>query len=256
MSLNIEKAIAMHYHNGVEPWRVFFEVTTDRCDMARGYRRIDAVAVKVSWSKPEVIAFEVKRSRSDFLQDSKWDDYLPYCHRLYFAAPAGLLKRSEIPDPAGLVEISDKGLRWSKKAIYRPTEIPARLYQRIIFSHLESEVCPFHKREHRAEHYADWLEGKKATLPIGSRMAYKLSGAVKKLEKLNAQIITANRLEAQLRDKLGIRYGYDVYDEILRKIDDLLAGTPLKKSCTNRQALVLVQRSLRDIERLLEENAA
>lgn len=36
------------------------------------YSRIDALAIKISWSKYQLTGYEVKVSRSDFLRDSKW----------------------------------------------------------------------------------------------------------------------------------------------------------------------------------------
>jgi hypothetical protein len=49
--------------------------------------------------------YEVKATRADFLSDirtKKWEKYLNYCHRFYFACLSGICKKNEIPEPAGL----------------------------------------------------------------------------------------------------------------------------------------------------------
>ena len=43
-------------------------------------RIMDAWAMKRSWANPRIWAYEIKVSRSDFMQDEKWTDYLPYCN--------------------------------------------------------------------------------------------------------------------------------------------------------------------------------
>src|SRR4051812_34483562 len=47
------------------------------------HKRMDAWAMKKSWSRPLVCAYEVKVSRSDFTADRKWHAYLPYCNEFY-----------------------------------------------------------------------------------------------------------------------------------------------------------------------------
>lgn len=37
--------------------------------------RMDAMAIKKSWSQPNIIGYEIKVSRADFEQDHKWPKY-------------------------------------------------------------------------------------------------------------------------------------------------------------------------------------
>ena len=53
------------------------------------HRRLDAWVMKKSWSPITMLGYEIKQSRSDFLQDNKWQAYLPCCHQLYFVCPKG-----------------------------------------------------------------------------------------------------------------------------------------------------------------------
>jgi hypothetical protein len=68
--------------------------------------------------------YEVKVSRSDFKADAKkrkWQFYTNRVSKLisnyfYYVCPAGLIKENEIPDFAGLIYATEKGLEWIKKA--------------------------------------------------------------------------------------------------------------------------------------------
>ena len=61
-------------------------------------RRADLVALDRSGT---ITLVEVKTSRADFVADRKWQDYLDYCDRFYFAVAAGF--------PLGLLP-PDEGL--------------------------------------------------------------------------------------------------------------------------------------------------
>ena len=48
---------------------------------AWGKLRADILAVNL---KSEVVICEVKSSVADYTNDSKWEEYLPYCNRFFF----------------------------------------------------------------------------------------------------------------------------------------------------------------------------
>jgi hypothetical protein len=52
----------------------------------------------------QVRIYEVKSSRADYLSDSKWERYLPYCTHFAFVAPAGAIARWELDRDIGLIE--------------------------------------------------------------------------------------------------------------------------------------------------------
>jgi hypothetical protein len=66
--------------------------------------RLDGWAFLKTWSPVTSIGYEVKVSRSDFIGDNKWADYLNLCHLFYFVAPKGLIQIEELPESVGLVE--------------------------------------------------------------------------------------------------------------------------------------------------------
>ena len=82
-----------------------------------GGGQIDVATMKLSWTQPNPTAYEVKISRADFLADTqsgKYERYLRYVRRLYFAAPSGLLTKEDIPAGCGLVVRGDNGWRTVK----------------------------------------------------------------------------------------------------------------------------------------------
>lgn len=92
-------------------------------------QRLDAWAINLWPSKNyERIAYEVKVSRADFINEIKNPDKrqqaLDLSNYFYFATPKGLVSIEEIPEECGLIEIDkDLNTRIKKKAPYRDTKI-------------------------------------------------------------------------------------------------------------------------------------
>jgi len=76
--------------------------------------RLDVVTFssRNEYRELKVRGFEVKVSRNDLLGDlrsKKWHKYLPYVHEFYFAFPDGLATVDEIPEPAGVIIMTEGG---------------------------------------------------------------------------------------------------------------------------------------------------
>lgn len=97
----------------------------------RTMRRLDGLAVNRFWSKQryERMAFEIKRSRGDFLAElknpRKRQDGGATADRFWFVTPAGLVEASEVPGDCGLVWVDEEGRATIKrKAPRRPEPAP------------------------------------------------------------------------------------------------------------------------------------
>ena len=149
----------------------------------QGLLKFDGLAITKSYTKPNIIGYEIKVSRNDFLQDNKWHLYLQYCNEFYFVVPKGLVKKEELPDHVGFIYFNPdtKGLRTVKKALYRQIEEPVGVYKYIIFSRLEEDRIPFYND--RAEYCKDYLEDKVVKSAIGQRLEKELQAwkSVKKV---------------------------------------------------------------------------
>ena len=72
--------------------------------------RADVLAFQKSYVRPLVSIYEVKVSKDDAYRDidtGKWEKYLPYCQRFYYAVPKGLLQAQDVPEPCGLMVKGD-----------------------------------------------------------------------------------------------------------------------------------------------------
>ena len=86
----------------------------------------DALRVRMSYTRPDFAIYEIKVSRPDFLSDirsDKWQTYLPYCSRFYFATPEhGVATIDDIPFVAGWMTRGEKGWRTVKTPKVREFE--------------------------------------------------------------------------------------------------------------------------------------
>lgn len=91
-------------------------------------QRIDAWAINLYPSNNfERVAYEIKVSRSDYLNEIKNSDKrrqaLELSNRFYFITPQGLLNKDEIPNECGLMEVDvDSNIKTIKKAPHRETD--------------------------------------------------------------------------------------------------------------------------------------
>lgn len=103
------------------------------------HMRLDAWAMKKSWAHPLVTGYEVKVNRSDFVNDKKWREYLPYCNEFYFVCPHGLINKTELPEEAGLMYVAKtlNGIRIVKKPPHRHIVVPESLYRYILMNRVK-----------------------------------------------------------------------------------------------------------------------
>lgn len=224
----------------------------------RGELRIlDGLAVKKSWAQPCLTGYEVKVSRSDFLSDDKWTDYLPLCHELYFVCPSGLIKPEEVGEEVGLIYYNGKSgsLATIKKAIYRNIELPTDMLYYIIMSRIEDDRHPFFSTQR--EMLEAWVEDKESRNRLAHRVRGKLWETIEKqqveLDELRRKVYWN---EYNVRDLQEIRsvlqaFGLNIYPRglekdlramtksaipsgMMRSIDRLLEAADVLKTLVNR----------------------
>lgn len=95
-----------------------------------GSGSMDVFTMKLSRTNPLLTCYEVKASRADFLSDirtRKYRRYEPYAERCYFATPAKLVTRSEVPEGWGLISRGPRGWHTVKGAPrYKPEDAAYR----------------------------------------------------------------------------------------------------------------------------------
>lgn len=154
--------------------------------------RLDAWVLSSSWAHPCVTGYEIKISRSDFLQDQKWPSYLDLCNQLYFVCPTGLIAPTELPAEVGLMWVSKTGTRLytKKKAPHRNVTIPEDVYRYVLMcrARITRENLPADKRAF----WERWLEDRNADddfgRMVGGRIAKHYAENVLRVETENERL--------------------------------------------------------------------
>lgn len=84
-------------------------------------RRMDVAAISDSG---EIVAVEIKVSVEDFRGDGKWNEYLDYCDKYFFAVPDGF-PLEILPAAHGLIVADRFGAAIVREAVFVPMA-PAR----------------------------------------------------------------------------------------------------------------------------------
>lgn len=77
---------------------------------------LDGFAMSQAYRGMKTIGYEVKVSRSDFLRDKKWQNYLPVCNTFYFVSPPEVINKTDLSDGIGLYHVINNRLVCVKKA--------------------------------------------------------------------------------------------------------------------------------------------
>lgn len=177
---DIKKALAKRHGD-----REFFITECKSGATTTGMLQFDAVAIYKSWAHPQIRGYEVKISRSDFLRDAKYTQYLPYFHEFYFVTPAGMVQRQEVEENIGLIWYNPKTetLTTKKKAVHRKIEVSSNMLLYIIMNRLDSDRLPF--TNDKAEYWREWVEGKKSNRELGYMVNNKLLEQIQELQREN-----------------------------------------------------------------------
>ncbi|MEM6487112.1 MAG: MmcB family DNA repair protein [Pseudomonadota bacterium] len=98
-------------------------------------RRMDLMALG---PKGELWCIEVKSSRADFMTDAKWERYLPYCDRFFFAVPDGFPDEL-LPAGEGMMRADAWGAEVLREAPERPVEPARRRSLTLAFARLAAQ---------------------------------------------------------------------------------------------------------------------
>jgi len=222
-------------------------------------RIIDGLAFRKSWTKPCVTGYEVKCSRSDWLRDDKWTDYLQYCHQFYLAAPKGVVEPGEVPAGVGLIHYlpDSQRIRLAVKAAPQKAELDAMLMFYILLTREESDRHPFFGSNR--EFWKAWLENKperqKLGQHVGSELTRRNALLAAETQELKREVVRLERcardlqqLEAALRS-VGVNPSPWTLDRELRALNN---GLPTNFAATVR----LAKRVVDELQNMLPRTEA
>ena len=218
----------------------------------RGCPRLDAWAMKKSWASPLTTGYEIKVSRSDFLNDTKWASYLLYCNELYFVCPAKIILVEEVPEQCGLMYISSTGTRLyiKKKAPYRDVDIPVELYIYILMGRVR--IVGEYQKADAVEYWKGWLKDKKEDQELGYRVSEKVRKKVDSVERINRSLTEKMEDYDDIR-QLILDLGLDLNKTYLKysvekRVKEILTGIPDNLT----RALTSLKRGISDFESVIQ----
>jgi hypothetical protein len=168
--------------------------------------------MKKSWSTPLVWGYEIKVSRSDFLNDQKWHAYLTFCNEFYFVCPQGLIQPNELPAEVGLLYVAKTGTCLFKKkaAARREVEIPEELWRYLLMARTtitSEKLFPRptneERRTHSFEYWRRWLEEKQEFYMIGRQISQSIAKHVEGVENENRRLKSENDALAVFKARLA-----------------------------------------------------
>ncbi|WP_334032675.1 hypothetical protein [Burkholderia gladioli] len=149
-----------------------------------GSPRPDVYSVPCSFARFQPVAYECKISVADFRRDvtaGKWTSYLRFAAGVIFAAPAGLLKKDDIPAGCGLIVRGPDGWRTLKGPTLKNMEnLPRDAWVKLTIDGLPREIERA-KREGRAAIVSEW----KLTHMLRAKLGDLVADAVR--DRLSAE---------------------------------------------------------------------
>lgn len=173
---------------------VFVPECKDGPTHTAAHLRMDAWAMRRSWSHPDTFGYEIKLFRSDFLRDTKWPGYLPLCNYLYFVAPAGVIEKSEVPEQCGLLQPTStmSSLRTIKRAPRREVEIPESLFRYVLMS--RAQIVAVGEFDTVA-YWRGWLENRERQRELG----HSVSRRLRQLYAENVERVRQDVMQMEIR---------------------------------------------------------
>lgn len=182
----------------------------------------DLLRIRKSYTRPDFIIYEVKASRSDFMSDitsGKWQKYLPYCSRLYFATPAhGVAKPEDIPKGIGWIVRGDQGWHVRKAPHVKEFEIDVSYIMALLMAESrerqdacrQAAVCRYQASFHNAR--------------FGAKVRKILDNRERSLKRIAFMRRRYNEASKVIEEHLGIRIFKGWGDDLGRKIKSMKAG--------------------------------
>lgn len=190
--------------------------------------RMDAWAMRTSYSRPAIWGYEVKVSRRDFVQDNKWSEYLDHCNEFYFVSPSGVIDPSEVPEEAGLIWVAQTGSRLytKKKAPRRKVKIPEQFWRYLVMKGWSTpRMMEYNDAK---EYWRKWLEHRELDYKFGHHVSKAIRETVtKQITEVGVQNIRLKKENAQYESikKMLEEMGWRADSwHVRRKLDELRSG--------------------------------
>ncbi|MHA7813237.1 MAG: MmcB family DNA repair protein [Phycisphaerales bacterium] len=169
--------------------------------------RLDAWVMRRSWANMAFIGYEIKVSRSDFLQDDKWRNYLEYCNQFSFVAPKGVIKPEELPEGIGLYYVASTGTRLftKTKPVFREIDPPVELMQYALMrarDYMREDVPEKRDQNWNAQFWREWVESEGKLKGLGwdakQRIKKLMGEEIAETKRRNSELEAENKGYAKI----------------------------------------------------------
>jgi len=183
-----------------------------------GSRILDGWALLPTWSPLTAIGYEIKVSRSDWLQDQKFEEYRGCCHLFLVVAPPKVVAASEMPAGVGLLEPVGQGDGQRLVMRVKPVRQEADFAK---LSRLMAHALMWKKgiggssqarRERQIAYWQSLVDQRERGHTLGREVKGRIRDTIRELlSAAQTAESRANTLQwaAEVFDSLGIRPGYD-----------------------------------------------
>ena len=159
-------------------------------------------------------------TRGDFWRDvneGKFTRYLPHCNQLFFAFPAGIIQKSELPEGCGLVTFGPKGWHTHVAAPRRHFTPSLDLMLALLMKGYQDHFERYRKVE--TERLKDYTSLSEVCYRFGSRFAKSIATAADQVQEVD-------KLKARIEEAAGKKFpdiGWAL-DWLRRDAEELLAS--------------------------------
>lgn len=179
---------------------------------------VDVLAIFKSYTRPIVRIYEVKITRSDFLRDVNAGKFLKYketCNQFYFAAPAGLIPRNDLPDGCGLISYGPNGWKSVKSAPMQDFELPRDVMTALLLKGYQDHFARY--RQIERDKFKEYRGLREATYSFGVRLSRDIVDSRQYVEE-------ARELKRKVEELAGKDFTFlgDAIYWLRREVDSLL----------------------------------
>lgn len=221
--------------------------------------RLDAWAMRRSWTRPCFTGYEIKVSRSDWTGDQKWMAYAPLVNEMYLACPRGLIDPAEIPDGIGLLYASSTGGRCYavKKAVWNPGDMASQfqVLQYVLMCRARIGRDRWNDQfEPPADRWRAWLERKQENRKIGHdvskalREQYKREVEdVRRVQEDQGKNLQQVKLVLEEIEKLGV--AFHRWEQPSHVASQVVEALKSGRSQREARAASVIEHAIKDLQR-------
>lgn len=169
-----------------------------------GSARPDVFTVARSFAKFQADVYEIKISVADLRKDTtsgKWQKYLQFAHRVWFAFPAGLVPHEEVPRQCGIMVRHDKIWRPARKPVSQHlASLPHDAWLKLL---MDGTTTPGHIEPRSA---STWMLMREKRIEVAAELAElfnrredardRYAAATKRLEDQAAELVAERERRA------------------------------------------------------------